>query len=295
MNQLFTLRSLVFVAVLGLFALAGGSRLNGDDKKSSEEKKPEPVTVPFEMLKTGHMAVMIKVNDKGPYRVIFDTGAPISLLSTKVAKEAGIKTEAKGLAALLGVGGQAKAKTLEVGDAKLDNASLIVMDHPTIEAISKEVGALEGIIGFPVFARFKTTLNYRDKTLTLVPNGFEPPDVMESMQSALTEMLTAPKGSGSAAPKQILSPSAQWGMIVTKKEKDEDPGVTVKEVFPGGAAEAAGLKSGDRILTLDSRWTDSVADTYLAAGFVKPGEAVKLVTKRDGKEKELTVKPKKGL
>ncbi len=229
------LKLIVLSSVFCLVALVGGSRLNGDDKKSSEEKKSEPVTVPFEMLKTGHMAVMIKVNDKGPYRVIFDTGAPMCLLSTKVAKEAGIKTE-KGLGALFGVGGQAKAKTLQVGDAKLDNASLIVMDHPTIEAISKEVGQLEGIVGFPVFARFKTTLNYRDKTLTLVPNGFDPPDVMESMQSALSEMLLAPKGSGSAAPKQILSPSAQWGMMVTKKEKDDDPGVTVKEVFPGGAA-----------------------------------------------------------
>src|ERR1051326_8747693 len=155
---------LVLVAGTLLFPLLGASRLCADEKASGE-KKPEPVTVPFEMLKTGHMAVMIKVNDKGPYRVIFDTGAPISLLSNKLAKEAGVKNDAKGLAALLGLGGQGKAENFQIGDAKLKDVGCVIMDHPTVEALAKEVGALEGIVGFPVFARFKTTLNYKDKTI----------------------------------------------------------------------------------------------------------------------------------
>ena len=33
-------------------------------------------TVPFELLKTRHIVVSIKINGKGPYRVIFDTGSP---------------------------------------------------------------------------------------------------------------------------------------------------------------------------------------------------------------------------
>ena len=41
-----------------------------------------PVSVPFELLKSGHMAVQVKVNGKGPYWLIFDTGAPTSLLNT---------------------------------------------------------------------------------------------------------------------------------------------------------------------------------------------------------------------
>jgi S1-C subfamily serine protease len=55
------------------------------------------------------------------------------------------------------------------------------------------------------------------------------------------------------------------------------------------------VKAGDRLLTLDGRWTDSVADCYTAAGFVKAGTAVTVVVKRGGKEKELTVKPAAGL
>ena len=40
-----------------------------------------------------------------------------------------------------------KVKKLQVGDAKLENAAVIIMDHPTVEALGKEVGGLEGIIG----------------------------------------------------------------------------------------------------------------------------------------------------
>jgi S1-C subfamily serine protease len=57
----------------------------------------------------------------------------------------------------------------------------------------------------------------------------------------------------------------------------------------------AGIQAGDRLLTLDGRWTDSVTDCYTAAGHVKPGSAVKVVVRREGSEKELTVKPTFGL
>src|SRR3954463_14733071 len=75
-----------------------------------------PVTVPFELLKTGHMAVMVKVNGKGPYRLIFDTGAPITLLNNKIAKEAGLlKDVPRPLFTLFGSMGEVKVKALQVG------------------------------------------------------------------------------------------------------------------------------------------------------------------------------------
>ena len=45
----------------------------------AEEKKPEaqkPVAVPFVLMPTGHFLVTVKLNDKGPFKLIFDTGAP---------------------------------------------------------------------------------------------------------------------------------------------------------------------------------------------------------------------------
>jgi S1-C subfamily serine protease len=159
------------------------------------------------------------------------------------------------------------------------------MDHPTVELIAKHVGPIHGIVGFPFFARFKMTLDYQAKTMTFEPNGYKPPDVMKSMLAALMA------GGGTT----VLAPAGQWGVLVGKEAGDEDAGVDVKEVIVGSAAGKAGLKRGDRLLTLDGRWTDSVRDLYEAAGRVKPGKKVIAHIKRGGKEMDIEVTPAAGL
>lgn len=257
----------------------------------AEEATGRPIEVPFVLLKTGHLTVQVKVNGKGPYTLIFDTGAPITLLNNKIAKEAGLlKGVRKPPFALFGSMGEVKVKELEVGEQKAADVSAVVMDHPTVEAISRAFGPIDGIVGFPFFARFKMTLDYQAKKLTFVPNGFKPPDVMKAMEAMLMNTMLA----GDQGP-QVLSPAAQWGMVVGKEKGDEEAGVVIKEVFPNGAAAAAGLKAGDRLLTLDGRWTDSVADLFAAAGYVKAGTVVPIKVKRQDKEVELKVKPKPGM
>jgi membrane-associated protease RseP (regulator of RpoE activity) len=255
--------------------------------RAGEAKQPAPVVVPFELLKSGHMAVMVKINGKGPYRLIFDTGAPVTLLNNKVAREAGLlKGVKKPFFAPFGSMGEVKIKELEVGGQKAEDVLGVVMDHPTVEAMSKALGPIEGIVGFPFFARFRTTLDYQAKTLTFVPSTFKPPDVMKAMMAAMM-------AAGNAEPK-VLAPAAQWG-ILAKESGDDEAGVTVKEVLPGSPAELAGLKPGDRLLTVDRRWTDTLPDLYAAAGHVKPGTSVPVTVKRDRKEIELKVKPASGL
>jgi hypothetical protein len=258
------------------------------EKKAGAEEKP--VVVPFELLKSGHMAVQVKVNGKGPYRLIFDTGAPMNLLSNKVAKEAGvIDPKAKRPAfAPFGTMGQMNVKTLEVGDAKAEKIGVVVMDHPTVALLAEAVGPLEGIIGFPFFARNKVTIDYQKKEMTLVPNGFAPTDIMQSLQKKLME------ASQNKDP-LLVAPAAVWGLVVDKEKDDEDAGVVVKQVLDGGAAATAGIKPGDRVLTIDGRWTDTVADTFLAASLVKADREVTVVVKRGDKELKLTAKPGKGV
>jgi PDZ domain/Aspartyl protease len=250
------------------------------------EPAPKPVVVPFEILKSGHMAVMVKINGQGPYRLIFDTGAPVNLLNNKIAKASGVlEGVAKPAFAPFGSAGEVKIKLLEVGDQKAEDVPAVVMDHPTVEAISKALGPIDGIVGFPFFARFKMTLDYQAKTMTLVPSGYKPPDVMRSMAIALM----------SADQPKVLAPAAHWGFVATKKEGDEDSGVDVKEVLPDSPAAKAGLKAGDRLLTVDHRWTDTLTDLYFAASLVKPGTMVPIVVKRGGKEVTLQVTPVSGL
>ena len=89
------------------------------------------------------------------------------------------------------------------------------------------------------------------------------------------------------------SAAALWGLAVAKP--DAAPGVRVTHIYSGAAAAAAGLRVGDRLLTLDDRWTDTVNDCYEAAAFVKPGQTVTLKIVRAGKEMEISVSPQPGL
>src|SRR5262249_55213775 len=142
------------------------------------------------------------------------------------------------------------------------------------------------VVGCPFCAQLKMTMDYQKKTLTLTPSGYKaPPGLLESLTKMMME---GPKDA-------TLAPSAQWGLVCTKDKGDEDDGVDVTAVVPNGAAGKAGMKKGDRPLTLDGRWTDSMKDLYEAAGHGKPGGAGKGKGKRDGKEVELKVTPTKGM
>jgi membrane-associated protease RseP (regulator of RpoE activity) len=262
-----------------------------DEPAAKPAVPAKPVVVPFELLKTMHMTVPIKVNGKGPYRVIFDTGAPVTLLSTKIGRETGLlaKNAPKPLLGMFGAVGQTNIKTLEVGGLKANDVSAVVMDHPTLQAIAQVLGPIEGIVGFPFFARYHMTLDYQTKTMTFVPNGFKPPDVIQSMMATMMSL------SRKQAPeRRVLAP---WGLLGLEVEEAGDgaAGVRVTAVVAQGPAAKAGLRAGDRLLTLDGRWTDSVADCYTAAGKVQPETAVPVVVRRGGEEVTLTLRAAKGI
>lgn len=260
------------------------------EPKDPLKKDRTPVVVPFEILKSRHMAVRVKINGKGPYRVVFDTGAPLNLINNKIAKDAGVLGKEDKPGPLFGAAiAPKKMKTFEVGGVSVEDMPTMVVDHPLVELLAKEVGELEGIVGFPFFARYKMTIDYEKKEITLVPNDYAPADTFQNM---MQKVLNAAGKKPDAA---VLAPAGVWGFTVDKKEGDEDEGVTVTGVLAKSPAEAGGLKKGDRLLTLGGRWTDSVGDTFHAAGVAKPGKPVPLVVKRDGKEVELTVTPGKGL
>jgi hypothetical protein len=249
-----------------------------------------PAKVPFDLLRTQHMTVMVKVNGKGPYRLIFDTGAPIMLLTNKVAREAGVTPKGqKGMSmGLFGTMGQFHIKSLEVGGLRAENLNTIVMDHPTVAAMARAVGPIEGIVGFSFFARYRMTIDYQAKEMTFIPVKFEPPDMLEKMMA----MLLGPKGQPE---KRVVGPAGPWGIRIAKQVGDDEPGVTVEDVLPGSPAARAGLQKGDRLLTLDGRWTDSVLDCYTAASYVLPGTIARLTLKRDGEQIDLSVRVQAGL
>jgi S1-C subfamily serine protease len=213
----------------------------------------------------------------------------VTLVNNKLARAAGlIDKKAKGAVVPLFPGmGQYKA-TLQVGDVVAKDVPVVVMDHPTVNLVGKHLKQpIDGIVGFSFFARYRMTIDYQAKEMTFVPTRFQPGDVM----SRMVALLAFDKGGA----KKVLAPAGQWGFRVDKDQEDAEPGVTVKAVLPGSAADRAGLKAGDRLLTLDGRWTDTVADCYRAAGQVPAGTQARLGIRRGDRELELTVAVQSGL
>ena len=249
----------------------------------------QPAVARFEVMGSGHIAVMAKVNDRGPYRFVFDTGAPTSLVSEKVATAAGVlpKKFRRPFFTILGNLGPKKVKSVDIGGGRLEDVKADVWNHPTVDLIAREEGPLAGIIGFPFFARFRTTIDYRTRTMTFTPSTFKPTDTAEQLQALLS-------GDDDAGPNTI-APTVAFGLTVDKGDATA-PGVTVKSVAPNGPAAAAGVAVGDRLLTLDGRWTDAVADVYTAAAAVDPKAGpVPLVVRRAVKTVTLNVAPTAGI
>jgi hypothetical protein len=255
----------------------------------ADEPGRSPAVVPFDLLITKHIVVQVKINGRGPYRMIFDTGAPVSLLNSRTAKAAGVTgTNGAGVGlSLFGPAAQSSIKKLELGALRAESVPVMVMDHPTVEAVSKLLGPVEGILGFPFFARYKMTLDYQDRRMTFVPTNYQPADVIQALMATLMAR--------DQPVRTVLAPAALWGLEIGKKTGDTAAGVTIESVLADSPAARAGLHSGDRLLTLDDCWTDSVADCYAAAGTVQAGTEVIVRVRRAGKDLELTVKPISGL
>jgi hypothetical protein len=243
------------------------------------------VVIPFELLESGHMAIEVKLDGKGPYRIIFDTGAPGVTFSGKAAKEVGlIPQDAKPF--LLGAyTAKVKPAIVQVGGFKSAAVVPQVMDHPTVAALATAVGPLEGIAGFDLFSPDKLTIDYHARTITVLPAREPKAHDSEDMARKLL----------AGAEPQYTAPAALWGFSVSKDKDDGKAGVDVTAVRDGSAAAAAGLKAGDRLLVLGRRWTDSVEDAYRAASFVWAGKVVKLTVHRGDKDIDLTVKARPGL
>ena len=278
MNFKLAIASLLTVAIVG-----------GVQAQALPEAKP--VKVPFKLLPSRHMLIEVTINDKGPYKLIFDTGAPLNIVTSRLGKETGIsKRGGGGIAALLSGGmNQVEIGTMQLGDVTAKKVAAVVMDHPTVKAISdafaEEHGTIDGIVGFPFFARFATTVDYQKKELLLSPRDYKPGNYIEDLTKSLS---AAGENAGLA---KVVGPAGLWGFALKKAKADEEPGVAVTEVYEGTPAAKAGLKVGDRVLTIDGRWTDSLGDAHVAVSLVKPGRKADVTLTRDGKPLTLSITP----
>jgi hypothetical protein len=259
-----------------------------DTTRTEGKAKAKKAFVSFEMLLTNHMLVQAQINGKGPYHLIFDLGAPITLLSNRASEATGVVKEDAPRAFLFAMRGEAEIGKLQVGELTVAKLPVIVFDHPILTALGDMLGRrVDGIMGFTLFARYKTTIDYQAHRMSFEPVDYQIRDLIKE----LPDRMLGPK----VAQHRVLAPLGLWGMRLGKPTGGlESPGVPIAAVDDGSPAASGGLKPGDVITTLDGRWTASILDVFAAAADAEPGQAADVVILRDGKEMTLTVTPADG-
>jgi hypothetical protein len=255
---------------------------------SKPEKTRTKAIVPFEMLTTNHMLVQARINDKGPYRLIFDLGAPITLLSNRVSEASGVVKPNAPRSFLFGMRGEAEVDKLQVGELTAAKLPVIVLDHPVLKALEEVTSRrIDGLMGFTFFARYKTTIDYHAHQMIFEPIDYQIRDLLKD----LPDRLLGPK----VAHHRVLVPLGMWGLRLGEPVGGLDSrGVPIVKVHEGSPADRAGLKPGDVLIIIDGRWTTSIADVYHAAAAVEPDRGIAIVIHRNGKEMTMRVTPTNG-
>ena len=249
--------------------------------------------VPYRLTDTKHVMVRVKINGRGPFNLILDTGAPAVFITKAVAKKAKVGTDEKGWANF-------DAFELE-GGVNVPKARGRVEDLFQLEGMNGMGLAgveLHGVIGYNVLAKYRIQYDFTADRLAFEPlAGFDPPPLVPigggkgqgglEMIGPLMKTLASLMG---MKPNFATAPRGFVGIEVA-----DDDGVVVKKVLPGSPAEKAGLKAGDKLESVRNVGIDDGKDLARALAKAGVGAKLKVTVKRGDKTEDLTLELGKGL
>lgn len=263
---------------------------------AGETARPSARTtwVPYRQTETKHILVRAKINGRGPFHFILDTGAPALFISTAAARKIGIEPDAKGWAKLDRFELEGGLVPPRVRGRVEDPFQLEAMNGLGLAGVR-----LDGIIGYHVLARYRLEFDFTRDKLGFTPLDFEPPaprGLEGKMQAAggLDTMAGVLKMLGAFLGKKPARQTVPRGYLGIEFA-DGSGTVEVRAVLADSPAARAGVKPGDRIRRFQGREiADEMALRKLAAS-LRAGEDVRLEVTRDGLEQSLTFKAGEGL
>lgn len=247
--------------------------------------------VPYRRTDTQHILVRAKINGKGPYNFMLDTGAPLMFVSTQVGKKLGLESK-NGLATLerLDIEG---GLTLEKVRCRVETPfQLEGMNGMGIAGVE-----IHGILGYTVLARFRMEIDFTRDKMTWTPLDFVPPEpkgIGKGGAPAGLEMIgTLMKWLGYFAGTKNDPPSPRGFLGIELKETDD--ALTVRAVLDKSPAKAAGLKADDRIITIDGKKIATFDEAQRAIAAVTSGQTLRLLVMRGAEKIEMRLRTGEGL
>jgi hypothetical protein len=277
-------------ALLALILLAGPA-----PRAAAEPAKPERYRIPYQLTETKHVLVRVKINGKGPFNMILDTGAPLVFLGKDAAKRAGLEADKNGWGTFDRFEIEGGIKLEKVKGRIEDPFQLVGMNKMNLPGIR-----YDGILGYTMLARFRIEIDFTDTHLTWTKLDWEPP-----LPLGLTDL-------GGQVPAEVaaMGGMVQVASLLVGRRPDAvliyrgflgleleagAEGLVVSKVLPDSPAAAAGLKAGDRLAGVDGHAVASLADVRRRTAELPAGKEVAVEVIRGAEKLTVTVKTTKGL
>jgi PDZ domain/Aspartyl protease len=281
---------IVGIVLLATIALTPAARPQPAPAAKAEAKT---VQVPYRLTNTHHVMVRAKINGKGPFNFIVDTGAPALFVAKKVAEAADVKAEANGRTTFdrFEIEG---GVVFEKQWGKVDDLfQLNGMNGMGLAGVE-----LHGVIGYNVLAQYRIEYDFTRPKLAWTKLDFEPQTIggiggrsAPAGLDAIGGIMKFLGGLMGMQPNLAVQPRGFLGAEFA----DGDGGVTIGNVLSTGPAAKAGLKPGDRVRRIGDAKTESAKDCLAALAKEPEGAKLTFGIMRDGREQEIAVELGKGL
>ena len=135
----------------------------------------KPIHVPYRLTKTQHILVRAKINGKGSYNFIVDTGAPALFVSKKTADAAGVNPDKRGWATFDRF--EVEGGVVLQGQAgKIDD----LFQLEGMNGLGLAGAEIHGVIGYSVLAQYRIEYDFTQPKLSWTKLDYRPPAVGES-------------------------------------------------------------------------------------------------------------------
>ncbi|MCS7273303.1 MAG: aspartyl protease family protein [Fimbriimonadales bacterium] len=200
-----------------------------------------PVKVPFR-LSTNSLYVQVYLNGKGPYWIIYDTGASSTWIDDAIVKEAGLeKIPNSDYWATLVYGSfpsyRVRVKSLKIGEAEVRDIVIgagAVWQTP-LGNDSIDGKRVIGLLGRETIAAFQTTVDFAERTITFeAPDAPMPEGVVIPFEMAGDHILvTMTVGQKNQPIRMIVDTGAAMNLLPPsyKHDKNDGPSMTVEKWF----------------------------------------------------------------
>lgn len=289
------------------FESQGGA---GPPAQAGDSQIGRSFQIPYRLTDTNHFLVRVRINGKGPFNFLVDSGAPSLYIATETAKKVGLKPDQAEF--------WTRVDRLDLeGGAHLKGVKARVEDPFQLvgmNALGLPGASIDGILGFTILARFRLEIDLTQDRMTWTRLAHEPRDPPVPKRrpgekggeplgiQAMNTLGSFAKGLAfflGKQPEEEQRPHGFLGLEWIERVEAGRSQVNVSRVLPGSPAANGGLQSGDRILKINRRVIEGKKGARAALSESQPGDIVAMVIRRgtgvDSHELELTLTAGEGL